>query len=174
MANRAKKNNKKLIIGICSAIAVVVIIAVIAIVATRNGGLNDNYFKSDDTKYVLTIETDSLETDDDAQEYMPIKTHIVYTYEGDNITGMKTYAEYPDAETAKKSFDALKESDDESLKDAELNGKYIVITNSEDQYEGMTASEVKQQIEFMEMLKNTNSDDGSETEETNETESAEE
>lgn len=160
MAEQAKKkDNKNLIVGICVAVvALIVVIVAIVMLGRNNVALNDDYFKSDDTKYVLTVDTDSMDIDTEDEEYVPVKTHVVYTYSGDEITGMKSYAEYADAATAEKAFKQLKESDEEEAKTAELNGKYIVITNDASDYEGLTASDIKERIELMEMLQNMGSD----------------
>ena len=160
MAEQAKKkDNKNLIIGVCVAV-VALIIVIVAIVMLGRGkvALNDDYFKSDDTKYVLTVDTGSMDIDTEGEEYVPVKTHVVYTYSGDEITGMKSYAEYADAATAEKAFNQLKESDEEEAKNAELNGKYIVITHDASDYEGMTASDVKERIELMELFQNMDTD----------------
>lgn len=154
-AKASKKSNKNLIIGICAAVAVVAIIIVAVVLATR-GGLNDDYFVSDGTKYVLTIESD--DTSETSDESAPLKTHLVYTYEGDKITGMKSYYVYADANTAKAAYDAMKEAGGEEAEGIELNGKYIIMTAEEDVYKDLTTSDVKQQIEFMEMLKNMDTD----------------
>ncbi|MBP5647668.1 hypothetical protein J6X04_00015 [Candidatus Saccharibacteria bacterium] len=173
MADKAKKENKNLIVGICSAVIVVALIIVVAVLATRGSGLNDNYFKSDDTKYVLTVDSEMMGEDIESQEYAPTKTHIVYTYSGEEITGMKTYLEYADAATAQKAFDAMKESGEE-MGDAKVDGKYIVATNEASTYEGMTTEDVKQQIQAIELLQNikdnSNDENEDEVEETEESE----
>ena len=166
MANKArkKKNNKNLIICICAAVAVAIIAIAIAVVfiVRNNNTISDDFFKSDDTKYVLTVDTETMGIDTEDQKYVPVKTHIVYTYSGDEITGMKSYVEYADADTAKKAFEEMKASGEEGIEQAELNGKYIIVTADKEEYEDMTASDVKQQIEFMEMLKNMGGDNNSE------------
>lgn len=160
MANKAKKDNKNAIIGcICAAVVVIVVVIVAVVLATNGNKLNDSYFKSDDTKYVLTMESDGTDTD----EYTPIKTHLVYTYSGDEITGMTSYYEYADEAKAKAAADVWKENAGDSYKEIYANGKYVVLVSNESDYEGVTASDVKQQIEFMEMLKNMNFDDSEET-----------
>lgn len=159
MANQAKKSkdNKNLIIGICAAAAVVVVIILAVVLVNRNPALSDAYFVSDGTKYVLTIESDTEELEND--EYTPLKTHLVYTYSGDTVTGMKTYYEYGDASSAKKAFDALKEELGDEATAMEINGKYIIITADEESYKDTTASDVKKQIDLMESLKNMNLND---------------
>lgn len=158
MAEKAKKNNKNLIFGICAAILVVAVVVVAIIFATSSSSpkLNDAYFVSDDTKYVLTVDGDGTTTETEDEEFTPAKTHIVYYYSGDTITGVTTYIEYADEATAKTVFDVYKDQDQEGVKSVSLNGKYIVVEMTEDQYADITASDVKQQIELMEMLKNMN------------------
>ncbi len=161
MAKRAaKKDNKSIITGVCVALVAIIVVVAIVIIA-RNGAnaLNDDYFKSDETKYVLTYETDSIDIDpEESEEYIPTKTHIVYTYSGDEITGMKSYAEFADAATAENAYQQLKNSDEEEAKKAELNGKYIIFTNEKSEYEELTASQIKERIELMEALKNMDTD----------------
>ena len=170
-AKASKKDNKNLIIGICAAVVVVAIIIIAVVLGTRGGGLNDDYFVSDGTKYVLTIESDGTEEDD---EYTPLKTHLVYTYEGDKITSMKSYYVYADADTAKAAYDAMKEAGGEEAEGIELNGKYIIITAEEDVYKDLTTDDVKQQIEFMEMLKNLGTDESGNVEDVEEIDETEE
>lgn len=169
MAN--KPNNKKnLIIGICSAIAIVAIIAVVVVLLLTKGGgfggqaLNDNFFVSDNSKYVLTMSADEIDVED--QTYKPVKTHLVYFYSGDEITGLKYYYEYDSADTANKAYNEIAGELKTIYKDVTVDGKYLIMTSNETDYEGLTADDVKQQLEFMEMIKNMdfdesdNSDDG--------------
>ena len=162
MANKARKDNKNAIIGgVCAAIVVVVIIVVAVVLATRANQLNDGYFVSDGSKYVLTIENEV--TDDEQNGAVnPVKTHIVYTYSGDQITGLKTYGEFKDGDTAQKAFNAIKDAGEDMSKYV-VDGKYIIVTATEDQYKDMTASDVKAQIEFMENLKNQNQNQNTNT-----------
>ena len=168
MAEKAKKNNKNLIIGICAGVLVIAVVIVAVIFATKSS-LNDAYFVSDDSKYVLTVDRDMLETED--KENSPIKTHIVYYYSGDAITGVTTYMEFDNDATAKAALDLYKNADQTGVKSLKTDGKYLVVEMTEDQYKDLTASDVKQQVEFMEMLKKsgTNNPDGA-NEETTETE----
>ena len=160
MAKKADKKNKNLIIGICSAVVIVVVIVVIAVVLATRGGnvaLNDKYFVSDDTKYVLTLEGDEISLD---EEYAPLKTHLVYYYSDDTVTGLKAYYEYADEASAKTAYNAIKEDAEtsESYKEIALDGKYLILTANESEYADMTKSDVEEQIKFMEMLKNMDLD----------------
>ncbi|MBR3236619.1 hypothetical protein IKF92_03005 [Candidatus Saccharibacteria bacterium] len=153
-----KSNNNNLILGICAAVAVVVVIVVIAVVVIGKGNtLNDDYFKSDDTKLVLSMET-GTGTGDETSE--PVKAHEVYEYKDESITSLKTYYEYANEDAAKAAYDKAKEDElPEGYESMELNGKYIVLTAKADQYENLKASDVKENIEFMEQLKNHNVED---------------
>lgn len=159
-AKNTKNNSKNLIIGICVAVVVVVVVAVAAFFATRGTGqaINDSYFVSDGTKYVLTVEGAMLDTSED-DEYPPVKTHLVYTYSGDNITGMFTYLEFADEATAKAALNYYKQADQSGVKSISTNGKYLVVEMTEDQYSDMKASEVKDYLDLMNSLQNTDVDD---------------
>ena len=164
MAKETKKNNKNMIIGICCAVVVVIVVIVACVLATSGNKLDDSYFVSDGSKYVITMESDDLEVDEGEEAYVPAKTHVVYTYSGDEITGMKTYAEYADADLAQKAFDAMVAAG-EDMEGIVVDGKYIVKTNPAEDYQDMTASDVKSYIDMMESLKNMDLTDGSDTEE---------
>lgn len=156
-----RKNNTRMIVGICCVIVAIIVIIIAAVAISSNSGLNDSYFKSDDSKYVLTIDQDELMiSEDEEANYASKKVHIVYEYKDDAITGMKIYYEYADNETAMKALDDIKENQDiESYKELVVDGKYVVATVNESEYEGATVSDVKSQIEAHEALKTMNFDD---------------
>ena len=120
---------------------------------SNNTEINDDYFVSDGTKYVLTIESDDSDLDSD--EIAAIRTHFVYTYSGDKITGLKTYSEFKDAATAEKAYQEYEEFD-EDMTNIEVNGKYLIITAEPDEYEGMTVSDIEELAEFMKSLDSLN------------------
>lgn len=167
MAEKSTKNNKNLIIGICAAVVVIVVIIIAVVLATGGGkggvigGLNDSYFVSDDTKYVLTLDADDMYIED--TDYAPLKSHLVYTYSGDEVTGLKAYYEYADASAASAAYEFYQANNDGSFKEVALDGKYLILTANEEEYEGLTASDVKQQIEFMQMLNNMDLDEDEES-----------
>lgn len=178
MADKSKKENKNLIVGgICAVVAIVVVVIIAVVVATTGSGkLGDSYFVSDGEKYVLTLDTDDMELSETDTEYVPTKAHIVYYYSGDEITGAKAYYEYKDAETAKAALAEMKEQSGEDLGEITMEGKYVIVVVDASEYEGMTASDVKSQIEFMEALKNLDysEDEVEEVEETDTTDETEE
>jgi len=152
MANKKAEKKKGLIAGICIAVVVIAVAIIAVVVVNLNKGLNDSYFVSDGTKYVLTIDTDETLLTDESQ---PIKTHLVYTYSGDEITGLKTYSVYKDSEAAQKAYKTFAEMG-ENMTNFTVDGKYLIMTATADQYNGITASDVKAQIEYFESLKKMN------------------
>ena len=158
MAEKSKKNNKNLIIGICAGVVAVIVIIVAVVLATAGSSrLGDSYFVSDDSKYVISMNADEMGLD--GEEYAPNKVHLVYYYSDDEVTGLESYYEYTDNASAKAAYDTIIAEAGDEASNYRLDGKYIVITADESEYEGMTASDAKQQIEFMEMLKNMDFDD---------------
>lgn len=169
MAEKAKKDNKNLIIGICAAVLVVVVIVVAVVFATKGTStLSDAYFVSDDTKYVITVDGDEIDAED--EEFVPVKTHVVYTYSGDTITGMTTYMEFADEATAKAALASYQEAyadvdpSESGVASMSTNGKYLVVVATEDQYADTTVSDIKQYVEFMEMMENSDTEDTEDTE----------
>ena len=170
-----KKDNKSLMMAICGVVAAVVLIVVLAIVVMTNKCIDESFFVSDNTKYVLSLNTDDVVMDVDTEEYAPEKTYIVYFYSGDEITDLKMYYKYADNETAKKASEVLNdqktEDETEEIEKIETNGNYVIVTANKKSYEGMTAEDAKQQIEFIEMVQNMDSgnseiEDSETTEET--------
>lgn len=155
MANKAKKNNKNLIIGICAAVVVVIVIIVAIVLASSGSKLNDQFFVSDGSKYVLTMDADEMGME--GEEYSPNRVHVVYFYSGDTVTSLQSFYEYTDEAAAKSAFEAFKELGEEG--DYKLDGRYIVLTAPEDEYKDMTATDVKQQVEFLQSLKNMDIDE---------------
>lgn len=166
VANNNKKDNKNntgLIVGICcGAVALIVAIILIVVFVVKPGGaggLSDAYFVSDDNKLVMTLESDEASYDED--EYAPAKSHMVY-YKSDNkITGVSVFYEYKDEATAKLANDHISEESRAEAKEIKLRGKYIEIVMKDETYSDTTAEEIQQQIEFMEMLRDMDYDDGS-------------
>ena len=158
-----KKDNKNIIAGACIAAVVIIAIILAVVFAVRGGGeVNDSYFVSDGSKYVITIESDDIDSD----ETSPLKTHLVYAYSGDKITGLKAYYEYADAAAAKKAYDILSAAGtNDSYKSISVSGKYVILEANEAEYEGITASQVKEQVELMKSLENATDEESDSVEE---------
>jgi hypothetical protein len=167
-----KKNNKNLVIGICVGVLIITIIIVAVFFGTKGAiTLNDAYFVSDDTKYVIAVDDDAIESDEKTA-FKPDKTYIVYNYSGDAITSMVTYMEFADNATAKQALayyqKAYADTDlnESGIANMYANGKYLAISATSDQYANMSASEIKQYIEFKEMMQNVDSNDQENVEDT--------
>lgn len=166
---KIKKPSKQAIYSICSTIIIasVAIIAVVLILRTLSKPvIEEAYFVSDDTKSVISLDSNRGESEDGSA----VQTHLVYTYDGDNVTGLKTYFEYPSEEAAATAIESLK--DQPEFQGAVLEGKYIVVTADASQFEGLTASDVRQQAEaiqrFQESQKPKQESNEQSTEETHE------
>ena len=126
-AKTKKKSNNGLIAGICGAVVLVVVIVIVAVVMINKNRIDDSYFVSDGTKYVLTIDQNSQTTSGDSDENAPVKTHLVYTYEGEKITSMKSYDEYVNETAAKAAYDEMQKAIEESKANAESESEPMDI-----------------------------------------------
>lgn len=136
--NSAK--NRYLIYGVCAiaSAAFIAIIVVLVLPLFNRPPLDEDFFVSDNTKTVVSLDAGS-------SNGTTRHTHMVYTYEGDEVTGLKTYFEYPDEESARAAVVTLK--DQPEFKGAVVEGNYVVVTADESQFKGLTASDVKQQAD---------------------------
>ena len=143
-AEKAKKNNKNLIICICACAAVVVIAIVVAVILlTRGPVINDDYFVTDDNKYVVNMDEPFL----CSSEHEPTKEHYVFNHSGSEITSTFVYCEYKDEEAAKTAFESYKDIKVERIKDVSLKNKYIAIEYTEEEWEGFTIDDIKSMYE---------------------------
>lgn len=156
MAEEANAKNKKTLIGIIVGAILVIAAVVVAIVLIVNRGetLNDEFFKTDDKKIVIT------NTSEDGDSSVAKKVHQVYTIDGDKVTGLKVYSEF-ESEQAAKDADAKPEVAEAmktgSYKDHKVQGKYIIITMADSAYEGVTVEQLRTTAELIQdALKNGN------------------
>ena len=152
---KSQKNNasKFALFGIGIA-AVVAIIVGIVVAVKSNPTINDAYFVSDGSKYVINMDMDGESSNEGI-----VGMHIVYYYSGDTVTGAKSFYEFKDEATAKAAYDELKNASDEDAGSYSLNGKYIVLAADDDTVKNLTVDEVKSQVEFYENLKNYNTEE---------------
>lgn len=165
---RRLKNKKNLIICICGAVAAVAVIALIIVLVVMNNRLNDGYFKTDDSKYVFSVDTSELTDESEENPDNPVKIHEVYTHDGDTITSHKYYYEFKDEDAAKNALETEKENAGDNFESIEQNGKYIVLTLKAEDYEGTTASDVEKFYKLYEERKASNEEETEESEETKE------
>lgn len=140
-------------------------ITIITIMTTRQPAISEDYFVSDETKTSITLTPSS----DNGTGL--IQTFLVYTYDGENVSSLKTYFEYPDEETAKTTLESAK--DQPEFKGATTEGKYIVVAADESQYKGLTASDVMQQAEALKAYQDSQTAQDEPTNESTETDSEE-
>ncbi len=114
----------------------------------KTTSLGEEYFVSDENKYVVNMPP--------SENSASVMTRIVYTSDGDKVTGLKTYFEYPDEKTAEQNLESMKSLPEFANSEVVLEGKYVVVIANEDQYKGLTASDAKQQTEaIVKMLEET-------------------
>lgn len=155
MAEKAEsKNNSKIVAAVIGAIVVVAAVVVTIVLINVNKGetLNDEFFKTSNTKIVIS---NSGNSDDPA---VAKKVHQVYTVNGDKVTGLKIYSEF-ESEQAAKDADAKPEVAEAMktgmYKDHKVQGKYIIVTMAESAYEGVTPDQLRVTAEAIEnALKN--------------------
>lgn len=143
-------NNKNKLMAIIAGVVLVVAAIVIAIVMiNKNKGevLDDNFFKTDSSKIVISNTSDS--TDPTVAK----KVHQVYAIDGDKITGLKVYSEF-ETEQAAKDADARPEVEEAmksgNYKDHKVQGKFIIVTMSDSMYQGLTVEQLKMTAELLE------------------------
>ncbi len=158
MASNPKRNTKVIVTGICIAALATVVVVTAIIFATKSATqISDAYFVSNDKQYVLNLTGDMLGYEDN--EYAPVAAHIVYKYSGDKITNITSYLEFADESTASTFLPKYKEiyaaSNYSGIKSISINGKYIVVIATEDQFSDASASEIKEEIESFKNSVNT-------------------
>ena len=156
--------NKYFLYGCCAILAVGIAVGTVFLLR-MNSGPSDDFFVSDDTKTVISLEPDSTDTTSTSS----VHTHVVYEYDGDLVTGMKTYFEYNSPELASSAFENLK--DQPEFKNGEVNGKYIIVTADPESFKGLTASDVQQQAEAIRQYQEQNSKKNTQEEAPKETDS---
>ncbi|MBP5512706.1 hypothetical protein J6X73_00875 [Candidatus Saccharibacteria bacterium] len=149
-----KSNASKFAIFGIAVVAIIAVVIAVVVAFNASPAINDAYFVSDGSKYVLNIEN---EDDEDGA----VAVHIVYYYSGNTVTDAKSFYEFADEATAKAAFEELKAANEEASSYA-LNGKYVVISADKEDIKDMTAEDVKAQIEFYESLKNLSDSDDEE------------
>ena len=131
---------------IFSAVIVVLLIVVVVVLFVMNRSTyNDDYFVSDGTKIVLSM--DARTSGFEESEYVPPITHVVYYYSGDTINSVKVFYEYKDSDIAKKANEKISMDDKYWAYSRTLNDKYIIFDMKKEEYEGLTATEIRESAE---------------------------
>ena len=142
MAERKRSLPKnRLFLGIAS-LVVLAVIVIIMIVVNSRPNYNDEYFVSDDSKIVLSMQTEPSE-----DGKTPTTTYVVYYNTGDKITGLKQFYKFDDEAKAKEVFDELDTASMDWVSEKELNGHFIIFTIVPSEYEGLTTDIVRSSIE---------------------------
>lgn len=118
----------------------------------NDSNIDDSYFVSDDTKYVLTIDGDFFDGEEgDAPS--AVKMYVVFGYSGDTITSAILYQEYDSEAVAQIAYNYYKTQDMyDEVENVYVDGRYLVAEMPREYYEDMSVDEIKEQIELMEAL----------------------
>ena len=77
---------------------------------------------------------------------------LVYYYSGDEITKYEAYLDYGTAAAAQYAYSIFEK--DDSIKNAYVKGKYLVVEYDESLYENLTVSEVRTLYSYLEEVQN--------------------
>ncbi|MBQ6375421.1 hypothetical protein IJJ37_00590 [Candidatus Saccharibacteria bacterium] len=138
----------KMLVGIATIVVMLIVVVVILAVVSRQEPISEGYFRSDDTKLVLSL-TPEVSAFELNEEYEPEVTRIVYFYDGNKVTGAKIYFEYADEEAARKAYDNTSMEGKTWATSRRLNGRYIVYSVKAEQYKDLTAEQVRENIAGM-------------------------
>ena len=161
MNKRKRMINFKTLFSV-AIVALLIVVVTVLVIMNNNPVYNENYFKSDNTKLVLRLDNDYPEDD----EKSPIRTYMVYYYSGDTINNVKQFYQFKSDEVAKNVIEETKKLEMNWVKEISLSGSYIIFELTEDQYEGVTTTQIRESIESIEVLDNDNST-GTENDEVN-------
>lgn len=126
----------------CATVALVVVIAIIIGFNFREKYTSD-YFHDTDGKFVVTMDyrTAALENG----PYEPFITHVVYYYNGENITDAKAFYEYANTQDAAEAYEKITVSD--YFENKSLNDRFVVLQIKKAQYEDATLADLKESRE---------------------------
>lgn len=153
-----------------SAVIVVLLVVVVTILTIRmnNPVYNDDYFKTDGSKIVLLLNSQ----DEEEKEKEPIKTYIVYYYSDDTITDIKQFYQFESNDIANEAMKDVDSSKMGWVKGITINGPYVIFTLADDQYEGITTTQVRDMVENSEDTESDNTEGADSSEEDNDPEGA--
>jgi len=148
------KRSKAPIYIVCSIVSLLSIgvVSWVVISYLNEPPVSEDYFISNSTKTTI-----NLTPTDSASGSSHRQTHVVYEYKDDLVVSMKTYFEYEDARSAEIAYETLKNQLE--FKDSELVDKYIIVTADASQFEGLTASDIRQQAAAIEAYQKKNSNE---------------
>ena len=143
--NKRNRKTRQALLWVFGALAILIVVAVLIVVLNWQEPISDDYFVSDDTKIVLSMDDEmaSFETGD----YEPGITRIVYYHDGEKITNVKIFYEYENEDLAREAYNNI--SVDYFATSKRLNGKYIVMQAKTETFDGLTVEEMEDQVESM-------------------------
>ena len=160
---KAKKTSNSLMMWVFVVLflLIVISIAIILTLNSTNPNLNEGFFVSNDTKYVIDADLDGFGDD------RIVSAHDVYYYDSNNVvTGHEAYYEFINEETVQAVLPVYQSTKDDEVEKVVANGRFIVMIANPTQYEGLNIETIKQWFENdEEQLDEQQLDENGETEE---------
>ena len=145
---RKQDGTRVVAIMIVALVFVVLLVSlIVGMGAMKNEQYSDDYFVSDGSKLVLSL--DKATTSFVNEDSEPDVTHIVYYYSGGNIREVKIFFAYNDGDEAKTADEKIGEDYKEWAVSKEVNGKYLIFEVDQETLEGVTTEEIRDNIENM-------------------------
>lgn len=140
--------DKKTWILMALATVAFIIVVIIIVIMNRPEKIDSSYFHDDNSKIVITMSGDMSALDDSPYESGVV--HVVYYYNGDKIINARAFYEYPDEEMAKIAMEKLQVG--EYATNKKMSGKFVIFDLNKTQYEDLTVSELKENIELLKAI----------------------
>ena len=145
---RKQDGTRVVAIMIVALVFVVLLVSlIVGMGAMKNEQYSDDYFVSDGSKLVLSLDKATTSFIDEDSELDV--THIVYYYSGGNIREVKIFFAYNDGDEAKTADEKIDEDYKEWAVSKEVNGKYLIFEVDQETLEGVTTEEIRDNIENM-------------------------
>ena len=114
---------------------------------------NNNTTTQDKTS-VDDVDIVELYSDDSKLVFKSADTvYMVFTYSGDKITGYSTYADCGSVSGANAALIEYNKNPDEEVKRVYTKGQYFVAEFKESEYVGLSVSEIRQAMSYLQEIK---------------------
>ncbi len=133
--------NLRMVFNVVIVVALVAVVVILIVLNNHEEKIDESYFVSNDNKIIATMDKEIASYDN--SEYEPPITRIVYYLAGEKVDNVKLFFEYENEEDAKVAFENITMEDKPWAANKKLNGKYIVFDFIKEQYDRLTAEQVR-------------------------------
>lgn len=139
------KKRWKMILGM--GVMLIALIVVIVALSNRMEPIDNDYFVSDDSKLVMSL--NRAMANYETSDYEPEVTRIVYYLDGDKVSNVRVFFDYGSEAEAREANDNITMDGKNWATGRKLNGKYIIFDTKSEQKDGLTKEKVEENIESM-------------------------